>query len=175
MAIYCNGMKIAGLCFDIKHISDYRQELMGIAIIGVLIMHFFSIGEIERSLSVRVVSIIPTLAFTETFLFLSGLGIFSSLSRGGDVFEFYKKRFKRLVIPYILMAFVPVLLYVIINDESFWHFFYRLSTIDFWFGESTLGMWYVAVTIILYMLAPWLYRAGVFSNSGRFAMALGGG
>lgn len=167
-------MKIDGLYFDIKHISDYRQELMGIAIIGVLIMHFFSIGEIERSLPVKVVSIIPSLAFTETFLFLSGLGIFSSLSRNSDVLGFYKKRLKRLVVPYILMAFVPVLLYVIINEESFWHFFYRLSTIDFWFGESTLGMWYVAVTIMLYVLAPWLYRAGVFSNSSRCAMALGG-
>lgn len=165
-------MKFDVFYLDIKLVSKYRTELMGIAIIGVLIMHFYSIGKLPLSLPVKMISIIPSMAFTETFLFLSGLGIYYSLSRCDDTLLFYKKRVRRLVVPYILMAFVPVLLYVTINEEPFEYFFYHLSTIDFWFGDSTLGMWYIAVTIMLYLIAPCLYRNRVFDSSGRLMLIL---
>lgn len=168
-------MKLIDLNVDLRLVSKYRTELMGIAIIGVLIMHLFSIGQLPRTFPVKLISVIPSLAFTETFLLLSGLGIYHSLTRNNNISKFFKKRVNRLVIPYSLIAAVPVMLYVVINGEPIGYFFYRLSTLDFWFGDSTLGMWYIAATMVLYAMAPWLYKLGVFDSKRRLAVTLGGG
>lgn len=159
--------------FDLKLLSKYRTELMGTAIIGVLIMHFFSLGEVPSKLIVKLINIIPILAFTETFLFLSGLGIYYSLSQCSNVLLFYKKRIKRLIIPYLIMAFVPFFLYVVINEETLWDYICILSTIRFWCGDGHFGMWYIAVTIMLYVIAPWLYKCGVFDSIVRLVMVVG--
>ncbi len=168
-------MRLDDLQIELRSISQYRTELMGCAIIGVLIMHLVSIGNISHAAPVKLLSIIPSLAFTETFLILSGLGIYHSLSSCNGVILFYKKRYNRIVIPYLLMAFVPVLLYVIFNKEPIWMYLYRLSMIDFWIGDGSLGMWYVAVSILLYLLAPWLFKYGIFDSVGRLIISVGGG
>lgn len=148
---------------------------MGVAILGVLIAHLISIGNVQYTMFKNILRIIPTLASTETFLILSGLGVFHSLSQNGKVLSFYSRRVNRLVLPYTLIAIIPISLYVFFNKLSLGMFFYRLSTIDFWFGDGCLGTWYVAVSVFLYVISPWLYKFGAFDSTGRFLMSLAGG
>lgn len=161
--------------FDLTLISKYRTELMGFATIGVLVMHLVSIGQIKPTIPIRLLSVIPSLAFTETFLILSGLGIYNSLSHNCNLKVFYKKRLFRLIIPYLMMAFVPVLLYELFGKEQPIMFFYRLSMLDFWFGDGCLGMWYLAVSIVLYLLAPLFFKLHLFEKEGRLLIVMGGG
>lgn len=166
-------MKCVNLQFDLGLVCKYRSELMGVSVLGVLIAHLISIGNVPHTMFIKAVLIIPSIAFTETFLLLSGLGIFHSLSQSDKVLPFYKRRAKRLVLPYFLMAVAPVFLYTFLNKESYRMFFYRLSTIDFWFGDGCLGMWYVAVSIFLYFIAPWFYKYRAFDSTGRFLIVNG--
>lgn len=62
--------------------SEYRAELMGIAIIGVLIGHTIILGNITiNNTFIKFLNIIPRLAFTQGFLFLSGFGLCYSFTK----------------------------------------------------------------------------------------------
>lgn len=68
--------------YSVELFSKYRNELMGIAIIGVLVVHVLSFGKIEASnLGVTIIFFISRLAFTQGFLFLSGFGLYYSFKK----------------------------------------------------------------------------------------------
>ena len=58
--------------------SKFRQELMGIAILGVCLLHAFGWAGIGDSVISKVVSPFARIAFTDGFLFLSGFGLYYS-------------------------------------------------------------------------------------------------
>lgn len=85
-----------------REISNKRTQIMGIASLGIILVH-----------SIDIVAWSPNLeklfGFGGTgvyiFVFLSAIGLFHSLkSRGKNKSEFYKRRFTRLIIPYCLIA-----------------------------------------------------------------------
>ena len=65
-----------------KKISDYRSELMGIAIIGVMITHALMYIDIQPSLK-GVLFNLSQVIYTEGFLLLSGFGLFFSVTKNG--------------------------------------------------------------------------------------------
>lgn len=139
-------------------ISRYRDSIMGLAIMGVMVGHWFGLGQIpSEDLFSRTIRTIAALIFTQGFLFLSGFGIYFSLLRNNDTLAFYRRRFFRIVVPFMLMATPFFLIRLCFENSSFWQFLGYITTLSYWVEGNYCGMWYVAVSIILYLFSPLLY------------------
>jgi peptidoglycan/LPS O-acetylase OafA/YrhL len=160
-------------------ISQYRQTLMGVAIVGVLFSHWFGFQSINSGVPFVLSTIVVRLVFTEGFLFLSGFGLYYSFSRNNDSLSFYKRRLIRLYIPFLLLSF-PLYSFFLITREGYGIMDYltQLTTSYFWFHGNYGGMWYVSLSIMLYLLFPLLFYF-LFSKSStksvylRFILCLG--
>lgn len=148
------------LKLDLSLLSKYRTELMGFSAIGILMCHacgnnvamppvlwqICSLGQIGVSL----------------FFLLSGMGLFYSLKKNdlvnklGGVFYWYSDRFKKLLVPYLIMA-VPYYLWASVIKHCDWgSFFLCVSTIEFW--RTGGGVWFVGAIIPLYLIIPWWHK-----------------
>lgn len=153
--------------FKPNDISHYRQALMGIGILGVMAIHWClwdGLQYISDGLY-NLCKVLVALVFTEGFLFLSGFGLYYSFSRNPDIRSFYHRRIKRLYLPFFLLS-LPLYLFLLITDKEYGivTFVEQITTVYFWtHGNYGNGMWYVAVSLALYFLFPFIYRF-LFSN-----------
>lgn len=151
--------------FNISDISKFRQELMGLGIIGVLLSHLVSVGEFDtNNVFVQVLLIFKQLVYTQGFLFLSGFGLFFSMAKNADYLSFIKRRVNRLYIPFLVMTLPFFVFQVVVRSESIWCLLGRLTTVSFWIEGNYSGMWYVAISVLLYLLFPLYYKV-VFANN----------
>lgn len=144
----------------LRYISLYRSELMGYAILGVLICHILLTSHIK----IPVIDFCARLVYTQGFLLLSGYGLYYSFSKNNDVLVFYKKRINRVWIPYVIMATPFFLIIIIAENQSVINLIGYLSTIAFWLKGNFYGMWYIAVSLFLYTLFPLLYNTMFMGN-----------
>lgn len=142
------------LRFDFGLISRYRIQLMGLAAIMIIACHAPKHG----------VEMPPILASTlvlgnlgvDLFLFLSGMGLWFSLSKSrltvSNLKNWYAKRYKRLLIPYciVMIPFWGIVTYM--NNEGIGDFLIHTSTVGFWLWHE--GAWFVAMLIPLYLITP---------------------
>lgn len=141
--------------FDI--FSQYRGSLMGIAILGVCLLHAFAWAGVGDAMIAKAMEPLARIAFTEGFLFLSGFGLYYSFSKNKDVLSFYKKRVHRVLLPYMLMT-APFFLYgLVAGNISIGELLLKSSTLYFWFFGND-GMWYISMSVALYLIFPFVYR-----------------
>lgn len=135
-------------------LNTYRTQLFGIGVLGVFLVHslyFFN-----------TVPSIVTKAFgygsmgVVIFAFLSGIGLYQSLSRNVNLGRYYKNRIVRVIIPYLLIGGIFYAWRDIIYTHSVGQFFYDLSLLSFWMDHK--GAWYVAWMIPIYILYPIYYK-----------------
>ena len=91
----------------------------------------------------------------DIFLIVGGMGMYYSLNsskKGNGLAEWYKKRFIRVIVPYLIAAIPFYIWFCIYNNYGVGRFFYHLSGLSFW-GEHE-GMWYVDLLIPLYLVTP---------------------
>lgn len=140
-------------------ISKTRQLLMGIAILGVLIGHWFALsGFPADNIILRALKFIPQLVFTQGFLLLSGFGLYYSFCKNDDVKAFYQRRFTRLLIPFMIMICPFLVYFTIRGDINVWQFIGRLTSVSYWIEGNYYGMWYIALSVVLYLLYPFLHK-----------------
>lgn len=137
-------------------ISKYRNILMGIGILGVMFAHLLEWGSVKGIVAL-ILRPFNGLVFTEGFLFLSGFGLYYSFSRNDDSRSLYKKRIDRLLIPFIIISLPFYLERMIFYGRSFWEFLLNITTLRFWFLGND-GMWYISVSLLLYVLFPLMYK-----------------
>ena len=147
-----------------SEISNYRGEIFGISIISIILFHYFEgvaiSGETGKFLTLLAFlynGIIGSVG-VDVFLFLSGYGVFYSLSRKQGFIAFYIKRIERVVIPYLIVGCAFwIIKDLIIGRESFWRFLYDYSLLSFW-GEGIRTFWYISLICILYAISPYIYE-----------------
>ena len=151
-------------------ISKYRQELMGLAILGVLFSHIVSLGQVTGYIVTFPFKVFDNLVFTQGFLLLSGFGLYYSWTKEHSVWHYFKKRIGRLMIPFWIMS-VPFYLYVcaILNND-YGKFVENILTAYFWLHGNN-GMWYISITVLLYILFPLLYKI-IFSKPNPKAVTV---
>lgn len=140
---------IMKLKFEINDISTYRSELMGWAIVWIMMLHF-------TFTQIKPLGFIAQYGFAgvEIFMMVSGLGLFFSLEKDNNLQHFYKKRLLRIFPTYYFLGiFGSILLY----HDNFWHYLFRYSTIGFWTGHI-YGEWYIPSIIVLYIAAPYIKK-----------------
>lgn len=151
-------------------ISKYRQELMGLAILGVLFSHIVSLGQVTGYIVTFPFKVFENLVFTQGFLLLSGFGLYYSWTKEHSVRHYFKKRIGRLMIPFWIMS-VPFYLYVCaILDNDYGKFIENILTAYFWLHGNN-GMWYISITVLLYILFPLLYKV-IFSKPNPKAVSI---
>jgi len=137
-------------------LSDYRTEIMGLAILGVVMCH--------ACLHCDLPIVLYKILFlgnqcVDIFLFVSGMGIYFSLrkinnglgnSRG--LLSWYKRRFSRIIIPYLVAAIPFYVWFCISYHYGLSRYFYHLSSLSFWIEHE--GMWFVDLLIPLYFVSP---------------------
>lgn len=146
-------------------ISEHRDELFGVAILGVFCVH--SNGFKWSQGMETVVKLLSEGSIgVDIFLFLSGMGLYYSMKKDDSITQFYLRRFRRIVPVYLLTAgigYANVIL--ILQRGSFGNYLFRLSTLSFWTtGEGTV--WYISFILITYLLYPLVYKILQFPLAG---------
>ena len=128
-------------------ISQFRSQLMGLAIIWVTLYHMnFSFAPIR---------VFTMLGFTgvDIFLFLSGLGLYYSMCKNDSVLSFYERRAKRILPTYYLIGLLYSFIY---NNDSVITYLWRYTTLGFW-TDGVYHEWFTASIIFLYFVFPFLF------------------
>lgn len=144
--------------FNLNLISKYRSELMGFSILWIWFLHMsckfpFPISTIQSIGATGV----------DIFFFVSAIGLYYSYSKSEDTFQFYKRRFFRIIPTYLIIA-IPYRIYDIISEEGYngisafiGSLIKKIFLIEFW-TESSASLWYIPSILICYLLYPVLYK-----------------
>ena len=159
----------------ISRIPDVRNELFGFSIISIMIFHFCE--DTEKANPSAVLSalvwgynLLLGSVGVEIFLFLSGMGLFYSLSRDARITRFYRKRLTRILPTYLLFGGAGWLaLDILIRNAGWARFGLDFSMLSFWTDGVRL-VWYIALILALYLVFPLLYR--LINTSDAFAVVL---
>ncbi len=135
--------------FTIKDLSNYRSELMGWAILWIMMLHF-------TFTQIKPLGFLAQYGFAgvDIFMLVSGFGLFYSLEKNSHIIPFYRKRFLRIFPTYYFLGiFASILLY---HDNAITYLF-RYTTIGFWTG-GVYGEWYIPSIVFLYLLTPFIKK-----------------
>ena len=144
-------------------IPSVRSELFGFSIISIILFHYCEdVQSAGFGGAAEVLTIGYNLLFgstgVEIFLFLSGMGLFYSLSGNPRLSVFYRKRLTRLLPACLLLGGVGwAVLDLLLRQTGWRRFLLDFSMISFW-TEGTRLIWYIALMIPLYLLFPLFYR-----------------
>lgn len=141
------------LKIDLSLLSKYRTELMGFSAIGILMCHACGNNVAMPSVLYQICSLGQT--GVSIFFLLSGMGMYYSLSKTKElsVGAWYRARFIKLLVPYLLMAIPFYLWYSISNGDESSGFLINITTLSYWSGGN--GVWFVGAIVPLYFIVPW--------------------
>ncbi len=152
--------------FEFEKISKYRSELFGFAILSILLVHYAKDVQTTKSAVSYIASVfakyyrgIIRSQGVDIFIFLSGLGLYYSIQNKNTMYEFYKKRLLRVLIPYLIT--MPAFLFFIdfiVHDQSISAYISHLTYGSFWFGNGSSYTWFIALILLLYISFPFIYE-----------------
>lgn len=115
----------------LDNISKYRTEIMGWAILGVMLAHVKSIYEFPDTVLTKLLGAFCYSVFTDGFLFHSGFGLYNSMYYDKNIKRFYKKRFLRLLVLYWIIS-TPYFIYTdLVVGEGMSSFTGHITTLSF--------------------------------------------
>ncbi len=141
-------MKIKDI--ELTDISRYRGELMGAAMLFIILFHVFlprgsAFYGLHRMGNVGV----------DIFLFLSGIGLWFSWMKTPSAKHFFIRRYLRIYPAWLIVAclfYIPAF-----HGGSVWDWAYLVGEITFNCGfwlHDELKFWYIPATMMLYLFAP---------------------
>ena len=138
-------------------LSKYRTELMGMSALGVLMTHAPYTDPCPGWLQ-RVFSYGGAAVYI--FMFLSGMGLYHSLSMRKEQTvspsAFYRRRLIKVMVPWLLIAGIWYGITCLLLERNLWKFLYELSTVSFWVEYGSA--WYIAALIPIYLVYPFYFQ-----------------
>ena len=157
--------------FNLFWISKYRDELFGLAIISIVLFHFSV--DFVSALDKGIIGYGPILwkshaieeyfkfissIGVEIFVLLSGMGLYFSFSKNSNICQFYKKRYLKILPPYLIVAAI----FWAFKDFKFQGEGIKeyLADISFctFFTDGVHTIWFIALLIVLYLAFPLIYK-----------------
>jgi len=137
-------------------INEYRLEIMGVAALWVFAFHEWTDLIGNTGIVSDLAHFVSGAGFggVDIFLFLSGMGLTHAIEKY-PVKVFYKRRFARVLPPYVLTVVLAALF-------RQWEVGYFLKTIigyHFWTQNIYIVQWFGYMIIILYLVFPLYYYA----------------
>lgn len=148
-------MKEKGI--ELANISKYRGELMGLAILFVMLFHI-SVPRTDAFFGLRRMGNIGV----DMFFFLSGIGLWYSWTKNADAMNFFKKRLLRIYPAWLIVAslyYIPDFLAIpwVKHRGNSTNIIDLIGDItinwDFWLNDE-LTFWYIPATMMLYLVTP---------------------
>lgn len=158
--------------FDVNQLSSFRTPLMGGATIMIILCHAPASGVLMPQWLAYFLSLGNF--GVDIFLLLSGIGLYYTLCNIQNknyrfgLAKFYKKRFLRIFIPYLLIYIPYCIVMLSLGKYSLQDCILCLSTLEFWLYHR--GAWFVSLIIVLYFFSPLLFR--ILDSKFRWFCAL---
>lgn len=132
-----------------KALSKFRDELMGLACLWVMLHHNSFIWP-ESMDGLRRFALYGNLG-VDIFLLLSGVGLYYAWSKQPALSDFYARRFVRLLVPYVLFA-LPYWVWrdLWLHQGSFLLDVTQLSLPV----QGVITTWYIPAIAVFYLLYP---------------------
>lgn len=142
--------------------SKYRNIIYGLSCISVILLHFCNripeIGYNGKYYFKMIYKGLINNIGVDFFVLLTGICLYFSMKKNPNIQEFYKKRFSRILIPYILIGvpyyFVKDMVYA---DLGIKEFFLDITFINMPI-QGDKDLWYIACIIVMYIIYPWLHK-----------------
>lgn len=144
-------------------IPKFRKELFGLSIVTIIFFHFFEdvSGFGDGSPFYGAANVYNTVfgsVGVDIFVFLSGMGLFYSLSKNSSIPSFYKRRLRRVLPAYLIIGGLGwIVLDLVVLKSGFLRFLSDFSTASFWTDGKRL-VWYISFILIMYLVYPLIYR-----------------
>lgn len=150
----------------IQMLSTYRNLLMGLAAIGVFVMHFIVQGVLAFPSPIKKIETVLLLwgsSGVDVFCLLSGFGLFYSLEKNPKLSQYYKKRVIRVYVPFLLITIPGYLFFLKISIKKC---LIKWTTLYLWVSGND-GTWFVSFIIVMYLLSPIIYKFYKFSSTKK--------
>ena len=133
------------MTYNIYTISKYRSQIMGFAILWIMVFHFYKI------INPNYLNFIISIGYggVDIFLLMSGLGLYYSWQKNDNIKSFYKKRVFRLLPAFWIVVFCHD---IITNSVSI-ATLSKLSTLGLWLPIPST-YWYISAMVAFYTLFP---------------------
>ena len=135
---------------ELSNISRFRGELMGAAMLFIMLFHV-DLARSDAFFGLRRMGNIGV----DMFLFLSGIGLWFSWAKNPSVKRFYFRRFVRIYPAWLIIAalfYLPKF-----HGGSAWSWIDLIGELgfnwEFWLRDE-LNFWYIPAIMMLYLFAP---------------------
>lgn len=147
---------------DYSIISKHRTKLMGVAALWIYVFHILPAPAFSNAEGLGLIWwYIRNVGFcgVDMFLFLSGLGLSYSMEKHplhglGDCLRFWAQRFYRIYVVFLPFAVI----FALLDGWGIGLFLKRLVCLDQFRVNLYNFCWYVCCILLMYLLAPGLYR-----------------
>ena len=137
---------------ELQNISRYRGELMGAAMLFVILFHV-GLPREDAFYGLRRIGNIGV----DMFLFLSGVGLWFSWTKHPSLKHFFTRRYLRIYPAWLIIACLFYIPDFISSRQFSTNVIDLLGDVlinwDFWLHDE-LNFWYIPATMMLYLFAP---------------------
>lgn len=144
-------------------ISKYRNQIMGIATIWILFFHeWIIINPDSTSIFSKVFKHFLRFGYcgVDIFFLLSGMSLTYAIVKESTL-KFYIKRFKRIILPALMMAIIQALEY----NLSFVEMLRNLFGYNMILRNINSFLWFIPTIMIFYLFFPLYYKLLINSKS----------
>lgn len=154
-------------------ISKYRSEIYGVSILLIMFFHFSNVHADYYGARDSLGSSFLIASFfrqyfgsigVEIFAFMSGVSMYYAFSANNDIARFYRRRYKRILIPYFYVGLV----FWFLKDILILKLGGGRLMADFCFitfvTEGVRTIWFILFLAISYLILPLIYEACFRSN-----------
>lgn len=137
-------------------LSKYRSELMGIAMLWVMLFHAW-----DLDLKVGILNDLRSAGFggVDIFILLSAMGLVMSLSKREPTFsDFMARRAGRILPAYFPVMLVYTLFLILRGEAPFSTLIWNSSLLYYWVSPQGAFNWYIAGIMLFYALTPFCFR-----------------
>jgi len=137
-------------------LSKYRSELMGAAMLWVMLFHASDLDFRFSSLNwLRAAGF----GGVDIFILLSAMGLYLSLTRQEQRYSAFMVRRSIRILPAYYTVSIPFTLFLILRRGVKWSsLFFNSSLLYYWVGSEGAFNWYVAGIMTFYAVTPLCFR-----------------
>lgn len=137
-------------------LSSRRTELMGAAMLWVMLFHAF-----DLDMGLPILELFRSSGFggVDIFILLSSMGLAVSLGRREQDYSAFMARRAGRILPAYYLVMVPYTLFLILTQGVLWSsLIWNASLLYYWMRSSGAFNWYVAGAMTFYAITPFCYR-----------------
>lgn len=137
-------------------LSKYRTELMGVAILWVMLFHAYGLD-----LGHWVINWVRSIGFggVDIFILLSAMGLAMSLGRREQDYTSFMARRAGRVLPAYYIVMVPYTIFLILHSGAPWSaLIWNCLLLYYWVQPDGSFNWYVACIMTFYAITPACFR-----------------